>query len=77
MLRHHRVRWISMFAIITCSLASPPEVGAQGEPTCVSGGVGSTGCSLEAAGISCSVTCAEGYYACCNLGCRCVAINEQ
>lgn len=44
---------------------------------CVSGGVGATSCSLSGnlgpAGAGCSVSCASGYYACCNLnGCGCI-----
>jgi hypothetical protein len=39
---------------------------------CASGGAGATQCSLEIGG-GCSVSCASGYYACCNLmgGCKC------
>lgn len=40
--------------------------------TCASGGPGSSSCSMEAAGISCSVDCNEGYYSCCGTtGCKC------
>lgn len=41
------------------------------DQTCASGGVGATSCS----GSGCSVSCMEGYWACCNLdllgGCKC------
>ncbi len=37
------------------------ELGDGGSTTCTSGGVGSTGCSVD----GCSVTCRDGYYACC------------
>lgn len=41
---------------------------------CIAGGPGSTSCSMEAGGISCSVSCGGGYYSCCSLtsGCKCV-----
>jgi hypothetical protein len=35
---------------------------------CSSGGVGSTGCSIDDPISGCSVTCASGYYACCSSG---------
>lgn len=42
---------------------------------CSSGGVGSTSCSVGGCipnDASCSVTCSDGYYACCNCGgCKC------
>lgn len=42
---------------------------------CASGGVGATQCSLDVGG-GCSVSCGDGYYACCNLlgGCKCTAL---
>lgn len=56
------------------------ECGAlDSEPgtACSSGGPGSTSCSVASGNNSCSVTCATGYYACCNgiagdTSCRCV-----
>lgn len=51
-----------------------PPVG--GEPNCTSGGTGSSSCSItELFGMSCSVTCDDGYYACCDsktTTCKCV-----
>jgi hypothetical protein len=43
------------------------------KPSCSQGGEGSTSCSVEAVGFSCSVSCASGYYACCSVskGCKC------
>ena len=49
-------------------------------PSCYSGGLGARSCSISAGtniagmGVSagCSVTCDEGYYACCSLQCTCV-----
>lgn len=40
---------------------------------CAAGGEGSSSCSIEVAGGSCSVSCNDGYYACCNVlgGCKC------
>jgi hypothetical protein len=50
-----------------------------GSITCDSGGEGSSGCSTESSTIgsaSCSVTCRDGYYACCDKDniCRCIKI---
>ena len=47
---------------------------------CYSGGPGSSNCTIEAGvkflgieiKVGCSVTCGEGYYACCGLRCVCV-----
>jgi len=47
---------------------------------CYSGGEGSSACSIDAGieilgcGVSsaCSVSCKDGYYACCGIGCRCI-----
>ncbi len=48
--------------------------------TCLSGGPGAISCSLGGGigvggvngDMNCSVTCADGYYACCGAGCKCV-----
>jgi hypothetical protein len=56
--------------------------GGGTDPSCKSGGPGSTSCTLNVSGgiagsggaFSCSVTCGTGYYACCSLvslNCRC------
>lgn len=51
---------------------------------CYNGGIGSTSCSVEG-GIeivgfgttaSCSVTCADGFFACCSIKCICCFIDE-
>jgi hypothetical protein len=49
--------------------------GGGGGSSCTSGGPGSSSCSLEYLGVSCSVTCNTGYYACCSAsgGCVCHA----
>lgn len=59
------------------------EVLAEGEPTCHSGGIGSTACSIEAGvelegGLSggCSVTCGGGFFACCDFHCTCIESKE-
>jgi hypothetical protein len=45
----------------------PPECG-----NCDSGGTGSTSCSISGTSGGCSVTCSDGYYACCGSGgCYC------
>jgi hypothetical protein len=51
-----------------------PDDWALGAVSCSQGGAGATSCSVEALGFSCSVSCASGYYACCNVrtGCKCV-----
>ncbi len=46
--------------------------------TCTSGGTGSTACSQTCGRRSCSISCATGFYACCNCGtllanCKCIA----
>jgi hypothetical protein len=51
--------------------------GGSSTTTCSNGGPGATQCSMEitvaGTGGSCSVSCAAGYYACCNSsGCKCV-----
>lgn len=50
-----------------------------GSETCTSGGPGATSCSIGDTigpiGTSCSVTCSDGYYACCktsNTTCKCI-----
>lgn len=44
------------------------EGGGSGSPVCISGGVGSTSCSVTCQSgnpTSCQTTCSSGYYACC------------
>lgn len=50
---------------------------------CYTGGRGSSQCSIDAgidfgagASVACSVTCTEGYYACCGLTCECVNVTD-
>lgn len=61
---------------------STAETNAVGE--CLSGGVGSNSCSIDATigdgltvAAGCSVNCSAGTYACCNFhGCHCVRPGE-
>lgn len=53
-------------------------------PHCYNGGRGSLSCEIPAGielpgGVSmaCSVSCKEGYYACCGLGCVCLPEKKQ
>jgi hypothetical protein len=50
--------------------------GGGGNETCTSGGQGSSSCSVtEVFGLSCTVSCRDGYYACCNSSnttCKCI-----
>jgi len=80
MTKSHVVALLSLF-VITCAFVSPGRLIAQEEfPGCQIGGPGSDACSIgygaPGAANSCSVTCMEGYYACCNLSyvafCKCV-----
>ena len=41
------------------------------EDECITGGEGATSCSHMVKGTGCSVSCGAGYYACCNLQCKC------
>lgn len=59
----------------------PPENDLDILPTiCKNGGKGAEACSIEAgadvmgSGVStgCSVTCRDGYYACCGFSCTCI-----
>lgn len=53
-------------------------------PHCYNGGSGSLSCEIPAGielpgGVSmgCSVSCREGYYACCGIGCVCLPEKKQ
>ena len=51
---------------------------------CIAGGEGASSCEigggLDVVGygvsVACSVTCDNGYYACCGLGCKCIKNNS-
>lgn len=43
-----------------------------GDIECFAGGPGAVSCSISKNGTSCTVTCGDGYYACCEYFCRCV-----
>ncbi len=59
------------------------EALADGESSsfCYSGGRGASHCTIKGGieilgcgfSIDCEVTCRDGYYACCGIGCTCVA----
>ena len=60
-----------------CLQQDPGTGGGSGGTSCPSGGPGSTQCSAANGANSCSVTCATGYYACCQAlpgaaYCRCI-----
>lgn len=57
---------------------NPKELAKRHDTDCYYGGKGSTSCSIPAGveingdvSIGCSVTCDDGYYACCGLSCIC------
>lgn len=78
MLRRRILQLLSLAVIAIAALATPGKAAVLvDEGSCNSGGPGSSSCSIGMAGFSCSVTCQEGYYACCNYvgsnsGCHCV-----
>lgn len=74
MTRKTKTRVVSVLALILATMTGPREAVAQAEDSsCFAGGPGSSQCSIEAAGVGCSVTCNSGFYACCSaLGCRCL-----
>lgn len=49
------------------------------EVVCASGGEGASQCGIGVAGMECTITCRDGYYACCNVlgGCQCVKEEED
>lgn len=57
-------------------------INASGKATCLSGGEGANSCSVDAGidilgvGVttSCSVSCNDGYFACCGVGCYCYPV---
>lgn len=53
----------------------------DGKMFCKYGGPGASACEIPAGidingetSFSCSVTCIEGYYACCGIGCKCLPV---
>lgn len=52
----------------------------ENDPYCYSGGKGSSSCSIDGGitilgcgvSVACSVSCQNGYYACCALSCDCI-----
>lgn len=68
---------VGIYAMSDGNTAKPASANAT---FCYNGGVGAASCSIDAGitiggGVSaaCSVSCREGYYACCSLRCRCIS----
>ena len=61
-----------------CEQGGEDERG-PGCESCASGGPGEVGCEVSCPGGTCSASCGDGYYACCNCvdGCRCCRIIER
>jgi hypothetical protein len=79
-MRFKRIIQLGSAAIVFAGAVTLPrtaeasEGGGTGGTGCYSGGVGSHDCSVTIAGVSCSVSCNAGYYACCGWqGCSCVS----
>ena len=80
-----KIKLLILFALIACNFilfaASRPSdsITRWGINDCVSGGRGAISCSIGAdvdfggagGGGNCSVSCGEGFYACCGFRCRC------
>ena len=60
-----------LFAVISCKNEQTAIADKETATTeCYSGGNGTRHCGETSVG--CSVTCDEGYYACCGLTCKCL-----
>lgn len=59
--------------LINTDIVSTTLTTLSGTFWCGTGGTGTSGCSVDLWILGCSVTCSDGYYACCSmlLGCRC------
>ena len=65
--------------LLLANIETLADVDEAWNPYCLHGGTGSTSCSIEAGvsilefGVSegCSVSCKDGYYACCGIRCTC------
>ena len=57
---------VSIKPLVMGAGITPDELAPPPPPTCQAGGVHSTGCSIGTNGFTCSVSCATGYYSCCN-----------
>jgi hypothetical protein len=75
-----KMRIVTLLSLIVIALGAmmPRPAGAEQAYECLVGGPnsGATGCEIgwgvPGSGGECSVTCMEGYYACCNPSmCRC------
>ncbi len=72
MTRKSLIRGTSLIVMLVGLFAFPaPSLADEGG--CTAGGFGSTSCTITVGPMSCSVTCAAGFYACCGAGgCGCV-----
>lgn len=70
--RRNLIRLLSMAAIAVAAFTPPPASARVTDDGCTAGGPGASQCSFQGGPISCSVTCRDGWYACCGLtGCSC------
>lgn len=67
-----KIRFVAVILLVATHLATPPDAESRDWPRCDTGGSGSTSCTGEFPGGSCSITCSVGS-ACCSLydGCYC------
>jgi hypothetical protein len=86
-MRKKILTWMSAMVIAGLMISNAgiilAESGGGGtDPSCTSGGPGSVSCSIMLSGgiagsggsVECSLTCGQGFYACCSvseMGCRC------
>ena len=68
---------VTAFDCEACGPLEPcDDCGGAGGMSCTAGGEGSTSCSINSGTLSCSASCGQGYYACCNytayaVSCKC------
>ncbi|HAA14207.1 MAG TPA: hypothetical protein DCE41_21940 [Cytophagales bacterium] len=68
----------SVFTASTDRVSPVGNIAPGGDENCPSGGEGATSCSASVGDVSCSISCKNGYYACCSDGpgnsvsCKCV-----
>lgn len=71
---------LMLFAVISCrNSRAGISSSASAKSECYSGGPGTSTCEIPAGidingetTVGCSVTCSDGYYACCGLTCKCM-----
>lgn len=66
------LRALSVLALVLTSFSTPARADNHEWPRCDTGGAGSSSCTVELPGGSCSITCSVGA-ACCSIydGCYC------